>query len=127
MPHPYFSHGALAISLLPGLIGVRIFLSPLEAMRTIEFPVPTDPANAKLVSSIMRIYAVRNMAVSFLLALLYRNGSPRVHGLGLCAGFVMALADGLVSRDLTGGGEQYHWPFLPIIGGTVAGLFGWFG
>lgn len=125
MPHPYFTHAALGISLLPAVFGLNALFRPTAALRSVDFPVPAagDVQGTKLASSLMRIYGARNLAVSYLLILVWRAGNPRWTGLALLAGGWMAFVDGLVSKDLTGGGEWNHWSFFPIIGGVVGGLF----
>jgi hypothetical protein len=75
----------------------------------------------------MRIYGARNLVVTFLLLLIWSTRNHKLMALSLLGGMEMALVDGLVSKWQIGGGEWNHWSFLPVLGGLVAGLFGWFG
>lgn len=125
MPHPYFAYGTLAISLLPACFGVNAILWPEAALKTAQFPVPTQPESRKLTASLMRIYGIRNLAVSFLMTLIWSTGNERLMGAGLSAGLVICIGDGFVSRSQIGGGEWNHWSIAPIIGGLQAGLLGY--
>ncbi|RMJ16209.1 hypothetical protein CDV36_004146 [Fusarium kuroshium] len=122
----FIYRGALIIGLLPSFFGLNSLLRPEASLKSVEFPVPTDPESRKLVFGLMRIYGIRNVVVSFALTLIWLTGNKRFVGLGLLGALSMVITDGLVSKSVTGGGEWNHWSFGPVIGGFVAGLFGWF-
>lgn len=122
MLHPYFSYGALVISIVPGLFGLSALIQPEATLKLIEFPQAATPQDKRLTASVMRIYGTRNIAISYLLALIWSTNGPEVMALGLFVGLWMATADGLISKRLTGGGQWNHWQLLPWIGGVFAGL-----
>ncbi|KAJ4184915.1 hypothetical protein FALCPG4_002419 [Fusarium falciforme] len=122
----FIYRGALVIGFLPSFFGLNALLRPEASLKSVEFPVPEDPELRKLVFGLMRIYGIRNVVVSFAFTLIWLTGNKRLVGLGLVGALSMAITDGLVSKSVTGGGEWNHWSFVPVIGGFVAGLFGWF-
>ncbi|CAM1511177.1 Fc.00g086900.m01.CDS01 [Cosmosporella sp. VM-42] len=126
MPHPYFSRGAIAVSMVPAVFGANAILRPDAALQSVQFPVPSDPEARRLARGLMRIYGIRNVAVSYLSILIWSTGDPKLLGMGLFTGLAMCITDGLVSKWLVGGGEWNHWSFAPVIGGLAAGLLGWF-
>ncbi|KAJ3468249.1 hypothetical protein MRS44_002314 [Fusarium solani] len=91
----FIYRGALVIGLLPSLFGLNALLRPEASLKYVEFPVPEDPESRKLVFGLMRIYGIRNVVVSFALALIWLTGNKRLVGLGLVGGLSMAIADGL--------------------------------
>ena len=125
MPHPYFSHGATAITLLPGLLGINILLNPGGMMKAVEFPVPADAPNRALSFSLMRMFGIRNISVSVLVMLIRSTGDEKLLGLSLVPLASMALLDGLMSKSLIGHGQWNHWALVPVLGGLSAGLLGY--
>lgn len=126
MPHPYFSRAYIAVSLFPAVFGLNALLRPEAALQSVQFPVPANPVDRKLSRSLMRIYGIRNVGVSYLLALLWSKGDTKYMGLGLISAIAMTITDGVVSKMQIGGGEWNHWSFTPAICGIVAGLLGVF-
>lgn len=126
MVHSYFSYGALAVGLLPSVFGINALFRPESTLRAVEFPVPAEPEARKLTRSLMRIYGIRNVAISYAMALIWSTGNEKLTGLSLVGGLAICITDGLVSRVQIGGGEWNHWSFAPVIGGIMAGLFGVF-
>lgn len=126
MPQPTFSHGALAVGLLPAVFGLHALVKPEAVLKSINFPVPTQPESRKLTASLMRIYGIRNVAISYLLTLIWTTGNQRLMATGLVAGLAMTITDGFVSISQIGGGEWNHWGFTPVIAAVQAGLLGYF-
>lgn len=126
MPHPYFSHAALAVALLPGLFGLNALLRPEATLAGAQIPVPPQPEPRKLARTLMRFFGVRNIAISYLLTLVWSSGNERLVGLSLFAGIWMSISDGLISRWQIGGGEWNHWFLIPFLVGSSAGLLGAF-
>ncbi|KAL2694744.1 hypothetical protein Neosp_001330 [[Neocosmospora] mangrovei] len=79
----FIYRGALVIGLLPSFFGLNSLLRPEGSLKSVEFPVPTDPESRKLVFGLMRIYGIRNVVVSFTLTLIWLTGNKRMLGLGL--------------------------------------------
>jgi hypothetical protein len=107
------------------VFGLNALIRPEAALRSVEFPVPAQPESRKLTASLMRIYGIRNVAVSYLLTLIWSTGSEKLMGAGLVAGLAMCCTDGVISKAQIGGGEWNHWSFAPVIAGIQAGLFGY--
>lgn len=124
-PH-YFFRVSLALSVVPLLFGINGMLRPEAHLKSLEFPLPTEPQARRLSYALVRIWAIRNLCVGFLLSLIWTTGNEKLMAWGLGAGMAMATTDGFVSRLLIGGGETQHWVFPPIIGVVMAGLHGWF-
>lgn len=126
MPGYLTSHIGLTLAMLPAFFGIRALLMPEDALLAFRFSTPSAPGARTLTRSLVRIYGIRNVAVSYLLALLWSTGDDKLKGLGLLAGIAMCFTDGLMSIHVRGGGEWSHWLFAPAVGGVCAGLFGWF-
>ncbi len=127
--NPYIVRGALGIALLPGFFGLNALLRPEAALRSVQFPVPSataDPQSRKLVRGLMRIYGIRNVVFTYFLTLTWYRGDVRLLGFGLLGALPLVLTDGLVSREIIGGGEWSHWGFAPVIAGVAAGLLGYY-
>ncbi|KAI9147245.1 NLP effector protein 2 [Paramyrothecium foliicola] len=122
MSHSYLSYGALAVSVLPGLIGVNALFRPEATMKGAQLPVPPQPEARRLTNSLMRFFGVRTTAISYLLVLIWSSGDPRLTGLGLFTGIWMSIMDGLITKWQIGGGEWGSWALAPIIGGLSYGL-----
>jgi energy-converting hydrogenase Eha subunit A len=126
MPHPYFSHGATAFALIPGLIGINILLNPGGMMKAVQFPVPADAPNRTLSFTLMRMFGIRNVAVSTMAMLIRSTGDERLFGFSLILLASLAFFDGAMSKLLIGHSEWNHWVVVPILGGLSAGLLGYF-
>lgn len=127
MPHSILSCSGLALALLPAAFGTTALLYPDAALSAVfRFPAPQDATAQKLTSSIMRVYGLRNIAVSYLLALIWSTGNDKLKGRGLFVGLLLCVGDGMISRHLIGEGQWNHWAYVPVISGVCAGLLGWF-
>lgn len=126
MAHPIFFHPGLALGVVLLSFGLNAMLRPNAHLRSLEFPVPTEPQAKRLSHALMRIWGIRNLSVGSLLALIWITGDENLMGKSLCVGLALPITDGFVSRSLIGGGELQHWVFPPVIGVVAAGLFGWF-
>lgn len=126
MPHLYTSRVGLALAMIPAVFGANALLRPEAALASVQFPVPSDAQSRKLTGSLMRIYGFRNVAISYLLALIWSTGDNKLQGYGLAVGLGMSLVDGLISRHQIGGGEWNHWTFAPVISAVCADLISWF-
>ena len=121
-----FYRGALVFGLIPSIFGLNSLLRPEAALKSVEFPVPTDPESRNLVFALMRIYGIRNVVASYAFTLIWWTGNRRLLGTALFGAIAMIITDGAVSKALIGGGEWNHWSFLPIAFGLCGGLLGWF-
>ncbi|KAJ3529567.1 hypothetical protein NM208_g9697 [Fusarium decemcellulare] len=116
MPRDSFIYrGALVVGVLPAFFGLSAMLRPEATLTGAEFTVPQDPEARKLVFGLMRIYGVRNLSVSFLMAILWSIGNRKLFGLALFGGLAMCITDGFVSKAVVGHGEWLHWSFVPIV------------
>jgi hypothetical protein len=125
-PHSYFSHAALAFAAMPGLFGIGQLLRPEAALAGAGIVVPNRPDTQQLTRTLMRFFGVRNIAISYLLVLIWSMGSPKVVGYSIFAGIWMSAWDGLLIKKHVGSGEWGSWSFIPVFGGVAAGLLGWF-
>lgn len=126
MSHPYFFRASLAMSIVLVLLGINALLRPDAHLKALGFPAHTEPKAKNLNLALMRIWGIRNVSIGFLLTLIWSYGNEKMMGAALCAGLAISTTDGFVSRLLIGGGEGQHWIFPPIVGITMAALFGWF-
>ena len=126
MPHPLFLHASLGLSLILGSFGLNGLFRPDAHLEALGFPQqPTNPQAQKLNYALMRIWGIRNITVSSLLAVIWYTGDANLMGRALCAVMGIPIVDGFVSRGLIGGGETQHWSFPPVIAVIIAGLFGY--
>lgn len=126
MPHPYILHASLAVGLIPGLLGMKALVNPASVMQSAKFPEPAQPEAKKLAHALMRLYGVRNIFVSFLLATVWSTRDERLMGTGMIGALFMCISDGLISQSLIGGGVLKHWSIAPVIVGLMGGLFEWY-
>lgn len=127
MPHYFISHCGLALAMLPAVFGTNALLRPEAALfSAFNFPLTKEPQARDVTKSLVRVYGVRNISVSYLLVLIWSTGDDRLKARGLLAGLAICLGDGFISRQLIGRGEWNHWSFTPIISGICAALLGWF-
>ncbi|KAJ6780522.1 hypothetical protein PWT90_09456 [Aphanocladium album] len=97
MPSQLTSRLGLAMAMLPAFFGVRALFWPRAALLAFGFPLPDGAQDRSLTLALMRVYGIRNIAVSHLLALLWSTGNDALKGLGLLAGIAMCFTDGLMS------------------------------
>ncbi|KPI42265.1 uncharacterized protein AB675_9531 [Cyphellophora attinorum] len=126
MPHPIFMYSALGMGLILGGFGLNGSFRPDAHLVALGFPAHTDPKAQKLNYALMRIWGIRNIAVSALVTLIWSTGNERLMAQALCAVLPIPIVDGFVSRALIGGGEGQHWSFPPVMVVVIAGLFGFF-
>ncbi|VUC30308.1 unnamed protein product [Clonostachys rosea] len=126
MSHPYFSYASLGLSLLPAVFGINTLFRPGPVLESVRFPVPADAEGKKVTHSVMRFFGTRNIAVSYLLVLIWSRGDDRLTAKSLVACLWMATADGFINLAQTGDGQWNHWGLVPVLGGIAAGLMGWF-
>ncbi|CAG9982650.1 unnamed protein product [Clonostachys byssicola] len=125
MSHPYFSHVSLGLSLIPTFFGLNMLFRPGPTLESVKFPVPADPEGKKTIFSVMRFFGARNIAVSYLLVLIWSRGDNRLTAKSLVACLWIAGVDGFIQRAQTGEGQWTHWGFIPVVAGVAAGLMGW--
>lgn len=126
MAHPIIFNSSLGLGIMLTSLGINATLRPENHLRSLGFPVPSDPQAKTFSHALMRIWGVRNISVGLLVALLWTTGDERLLGKGLCAALSLPITDGFVSRLVIGGGELQHWAFPPVLLVMIAGLFGWF-
>ena len=126
MSHPIIFNGSLGLGLMLVAMGTNATLRPNAHLKSLEFPVHSEPQLKKLNHALMRIWGIRNISVGLLLSILWTTGDERLMGMGLCVSLGLPITDGFVSRLLIGGGETQHWVFPPLLMVMIAGLFGWF-
>jgi len=107
-------------------LGTNAILRPKAHLKSLEFPVHTEPQLKKLNHALMQIWGIRNISFGSVLTIIWTTGDEKLMGKALCVSIVLPVMDGLVSRSLIGGGELQHWIFPPVLGLVAAGLFGWF-
>ncbi|CEJ89326.1 hypothetical protein VHEMI05175 [[Torrubiella] hemipterigena] len=126
MVSSYIMNGALVAGLVPGFIGINGLIRPDFVLNKVSFPIPTEPEAKKLIHTLTRLFAIRNISVSFLIATVWTTGNPRLLGTAMGGALFVCVSDGFVSRSWVKGRETQHWGVVPIIIGLMAGLFGAF-
>ncbi|KAF4954277.1 hypothetical protein FSARC_12187 [Fusarium sarcochroum] len=126
MAHPIIFNGSLGLGLMLVSLGLNATLRPDAHLKSLEFPVPTEPLAKKFSYALMRIWGIRNITVGLLISFIWTGGDERLMGKALVTAMGMPITDGFVSRHLIGGGELQHWLFPPVLMVMSAGLFGWY-
>ncbi|KAJ4243830.1 hypothetical protein NW762_014708 [Fusarium torreyae] len=126
MFHPILFNGSLGLGLMLVSLGLNATVRPNAHLKSLEFPVPTEPQAKKFSQALMRIWGIRNITVGLLISLIWTTRDEVLMGKALLATIGMPITDGFVSRIVIGGGELQHWIFPPIIVAFSAGLLGWY-
>ncbi|KAK7953018.1 hypothetical protein PG996_013908 [Apiospora saccharicola] len=122
MPSPKFwSNAGCVLGLAPMVFGLSALLSPAAALAGSGLPGGTTAQDQALAQGVFRIYGVRNVVISLTLFCAWYRGHRETQGVGLLLGALMPLVDGLVFKDILGGGEWQHWGFIPFLVGIGAG------
>ena len=119
-----FANTTAVLNILPISTGIYGVLRPGGALALLGFPIPPDPRDQKLASSLARIYAVRQATMGLTSLALWWAGQHRLMGVMMLVNTPVAVVDGFVSRWQTGGGEWGHWGFIPLGMVLAAGLLG---
>ncbi|KAK8036316.1 hypothetical protein PG993_008930 [Apiospora rasikravindrae] len=128
MPSPRFwSNAGCALGLAPAVYGLHALFAPAGALAGFGLPGGSTLQDRALAQGLLRIYGVRNVVISLTLLTAWYRGHRETQGVGLVLGALMPLVDGLVFKDLLGGGEWKHWGFVPFLVGIGAGVLGWLG
>ncbi|KAK8079316.1 hypothetical protein PG994_003123 [Apiospora phragmitis] len=128
MPPPQvWSNAGCVLSLAPMAFGLPALFTPEKALAGYGLPLGKTPQDQALARGVFRMYGVRNVVISLTLLTAWYRGHRETQGVGLMLGALMALVDGLVFKDILGGGEWEHWGFLPFLVGIGAGVLGWLG
>ena len=116
----------------PLAIGVAALFRPGLALKFFNFPPPsaTNAQDAKVTNALLRIFAIRDIAIGFTtLALWYFAGATvegkKALGCTMFAAAGMTLGDGFASKQVTGEGLRKHWMSTPIAIGLGAVFMGW--
>lgn len=125
MPAAFFPYATLTIGLVPSLFGLHALIRPASVTKAFGLAFPTQPEARKATATFVRIYGIRNIAVSYLLTLIWSTGDRRLMAASSFAALAMCIGDGLLSKVVLGGGEWNHWFLAPVIAGVQAGLMGW--
>ncbi|KAF5241194.1 hypothetical protein FANTH_9190 [Fusarium anthophilum] len=126
MSHPIIFNGSLGLGLMLVGLGLNATLRPNNHLKSLEFPIPTEPLAKKFSLALMRIWGIRNITVGVLISIIWKTGDEKLMAKALGAALAMPITDGFVSRIIIGGGETQHWVFPPLLVVMIAGLFGYF-
>ncbi|KAJ3537573.1 hypothetical protein NM208_g6255 [Fusarium decemcellulare] len=126
MSHPIIFNGSLGLGLMLVGLGLNASLRPDAHLKSLEFPVPSEPLAKKFSHALMRIWGIRNISVGLLISIIWTTSDEKLMGKALSAALTLPITDGFVSRIVIGGGEFQHWMFPPVLVVMIAGLFGWF-
>ncbi|KAF5966108.1 integral membrane protein [Fusarium bulbicola] len=126
MSHPIIFNGSLGLGLMLVGLGLNATLRPNNHLKSLEFPIPTEPLAKKFSLALMRIWGIRNITVGVLISIIWTTGDENLMAKALSAALAMPITDGFVSRIIIGGGETQHWVFPPLLVVMIAGLFGYF-
>lgn len=98
--------------------GVNAILRPSHALTFFEFAPPAQPADAKMVDSLMAVYGARDIFMGLAIHASAFCGTKASLGWTLIAASGVAVVDGIVCFT-HGQGQWNHWGYAPII--TVVG------
>ncbi|KIL86480.1 hypothetical protein FAVG1_10310 [Fusarium avenaceum] len=126
MAHPIIFNGSLGLGFMMIGLGLNASFRPDAHLKSLEFPVPTEPLAKKFSHALMRIWGIRNISFGLLMSAIWATGDENLMAKTLCISVAFPITDGFVSRAVIGGGEAQHWMFPPIVLIMSAGLFGWF-
>ncbi|KAG9254787.1 uncharacterized protein F5Z01DRAFT_636252 [Emericellopsis atlantica] len=122
MNHPYIFNATAALSTVLMGFGLSATFRPDGHLRSLGFPVHTEPTAKKLNSALMSIWGIRNISVSLLLFLIWAQKDESLMAKAMGIVIAIPFVDGFVSRRLIGYNEMMHWSFIPILGITATGL-----
>lgn len=126
MVHQAFTYATIGLAAMLFGLGTNAILRPDVHLKSLEFPVHTEPRLRSLSHALMRIWGVRNIAFSSVLAFIWASGHIDLMGKAIAVSIILPAMDGAVSRSLINGGATQHWIFPPILAFVAAGLFGMF-
>ncbi|KAK8063032.1 hypothetical protein PG997_015129 [Apiospora hydei] len=113
MPSPKFwTNAGCVLGLAPAIYGLQALFAPAGALAGSGLPGGSTLQDQALAQGLMRIYGVRNVVISLTLFTAWYHGHRGTQGVGLILGALMPFVDGLVFKDLLGGGEWKHWGLL---------------
>ena len=122
---PYLEKGALVLSFFPTLVGLRILAEPQWALQVLGFPTPGSSEDRKLVYGLARLFGARDLAIGVTTTALWYYGHRKSLGAAILSGAILTVTDGIVSGQVIGRGEWFHWSFVPLNLGLGLGLLGW--
>jgi hypothetical protein len=114
-----------AASALAFGVGTNALLRPRSGLALLQLPAPSAPTDRKLVENLIRMYGVRNLSMGLAAGIMTYFGHARALGWYILGSSVVAIVDGIVSREVTGGGEWNHWIFVSASVGLSGSLLGW--
>ena len=103
------------------MFGLGVYMNPQLALDSLKIPTPEDQRDKKRLYAIIKISAAREMAFGVTTLGIWWFAAKRRYasgywalGLAMLAKGAMKFSDGLITRDLVGGGQSLHWMFVPF-------------
>ena len=116
-----------AIGTIPIAFGINNVLRPAHGLSFFNgLTPPTTPHEKALVEGLMILQGARNLFWGGMMWATAYYGNRQALGWSLIAGSLVAFADGVVCKSVSGGGEWDHWgyaPFLTVLGTLLLGMF----
>jgi hypothetical protein len=118
-----FANATVILHILPTTSGLYGLLRPGGALAMLGFPIQPHKSNEQNVSlSLVRMYAVRQVAMGLTCLALWWAGEHRWMGILMLICTPVAGIDGLAGRWLNDGKDWGHWGFMPVLMVLAAGL-----
>lgn len=120
---PYLAWASFAFGTVCTGFGIYAILRPAHALGLFALKPPKNPADQRVVDSLMVVYGVRDIFMGVAMWAATLNGHTTTVGWLLLATAGVAAADGFVCKS-HGKGEWGHWSFIPVGVTTGAMLLG---
>ena len=105
--------------------GINAFVRPEHALTFFEWEPPTNPADKKMVDSLMAVYGARDIFMGLAIYSAAFLGTVKSLGFIMLAAGGVAFVDGFVCWT-HGHGQWGHWSYAPILVAVGISLLGMF-
>ncbi|KAF5010616.1 hypothetical protein FDECE_3218, partial [Fusarium decemcellulare] len=95
MSHPIIFNGSLGLGLMLVGLGLNASLRPDAHLKSLEFPVPSEPLAKKFSHALMRIWGIRNISVGLLISIIWTTSDEKLMAKALGAALTLPITDGV--------------------------------